>query len=93
VFAREHAGLLLLHLVLVLLLGRRPGASAAHPARGGWSGMLRHPWAVAVFATTAVLARRYILAPPLWDVVTWSLLTGSGAVLASGRCCVDGRCG
>jgi potassium-dependent mechanosensitive channel len=82
-FAREHAGLLLLHLALIVvfgLLARRLRPHTEPEAR--WSGLLNHPWAFAVFAATAFLARRYILAPPLWDVVTWALLTGSGALLA-----------
>lgn len=83
-FLREHALLLLVHLLLTLGLGLLARRLRPHTVpEGGWSGMLHHPWAVGVFAATAFLARRYILAPPLWDVVTWGLLAGSGAVLAS----------
>jgi potassium-dependent mechanosensitive channel len=82
-FAREHSLLLVVHLLLALLLGLLALRLRRHTVpEGEWSGMLRHPWAVAVFAATAFLARRYILAPPLWDVVSWSLLAGAGAVLA-----------
>jgi potassium-dependent mechanosensitive channel len=83
VFLREHAGLLLLHLVLVLAVWGAARRLRMHAVpEGGWSGILDRPAALAVFATTAVLARRYIVAPPLWDVLTWALLTGTGAVLA-----------
>jgi potassium-dependent mechanosensitive channel len=82
-FGREHAGILILHLLLVFVLGVIARALRTHAApEGAWEGMLHHPWAMAVFAGTALLARSYILAPPLWDVVTWTLLAGSAAVLA-----------
>jgi potassium-dependent mechanosensitive channel len=82
-FVRDHALLLVVHLLLTLLLALLALRMRPHAApEREWSGMLRHPWAVAVFAATAFLARRYILAPPVWDVVSWSLLAGSGAVLA-----------
>jgi potassium-dependent mechanosensitive channel len=83
-FFREHAFLLLVHLLLILGLGVLARRLRPHTVpEGGWSGMLHHPWAVATFAATAFLARRYVLAPPLWDVVIWSLLAGSGAVVAT----------
>lgn len=84
VFVREHALLLLVHLALTLGLWLAARRLRPHTVPdGGWSGMLDHPVAVSVFAATALLARRYILAPPLWDAVIWGLLAGSGAVLAS----------
>jgi potassium-dependent mechanosensitive channel len=84
IFLRDHAGILLLHLLAVLVLGLLARRVRPHTApEAGWSGLLTHPWAFAIFAATAMLARRYILAPPLWDVVVWSLLAGSVAVLAS----------
>jgi potassium-dependent mechanosensitive channel len=83
-FAREHTGLLLLHLMLILATGLAARHLRKHTVpEGGWSGLLLRPWAFAIFGVTALLARRYLLAPPLWDVVTWSLLAGSGAVLAA----------
>ncbi len=83
-FGREHGGLLFLHLLFILGLGILARRVRPYTApEGGWSGILHHPWAFATFAATALLTRQYILAPPLWDVVTWSLLAGSGAVLAT----------
>jgi small-conductance mechanosensitive channel len=76
--------LLFLHLVAAVLLAlvARRLRRFARPEEG-WSGMLRHPVAVGVFAATALVARHYGLTPPLWDVVIWSLLAGSGAVVAT----------
>jgi small-conductance mechanosensitive channel len=45
--------------------------------------VLLHPWAAGIFASTALMAQRYTLTPPLWDVALWSLLAGSGALLAT----------
>ncbi|CAN5736591.1 hypothetical protein BH23GEM6_BH23GEM6_06920 [soil metagenome] len=83
-FARVHGALLLLHLALIITIGLIARSLRRHtvPERG-WSGVLHHPWAFGTFAATAFLARRYILAPPLWDVIAWTLLASSGAVLAS----------
>jgi potassium-dependent mechanosensitive channel len=83
-FAREHAGLLLLHLFLIVALWRLALWLRPHTApEGHWSGILLRPWAFGTFAATALLTRRYLLAPPLWDVVNWTLLAASGAVLAA----------
>ena len=83
-FVRQHALLLLVHLLLATALGMLARWLRPHTLpEGGWSGLLHHPWAVGVFAATALLTRRYLLPPPLWDVVVWGLLAGSGAVLAS----------
>lgn len=83
-FVRAAAPLFLLHLILIWVLA----LLAARVRRfaipeGAWSGLLLRPRALAVFAVTAALAGRYPLAPPLWDVVIWILLAGSGAVLAA----------
>jgi potassium-dependent mechanosensitive channel len=83
-FGRESGGLVVLHVALAVLLG----VIATRLRRltlpeGAWSGLLLRPWALGIFAATAVLAPRYSLAPPLWDVATWGLLAGSAAMLAS----------
>jgi potassium-dependent mechanosensitive channel len=83
-FLREHAGLLLLHIALVLALALVARRIRPHARpEGGWSGVLHHPWAFGAFGATVLLNNRYLVAPPLWDVVTWSVLAASGAVLAS----------
>lgn len=83
-FLRSNWQLLLLHLAfgLALALIARRIRRIASP-EGAWSGMLLHPWAVGIFASTAFMTQWYSLAPPLWDVVMWSLLAGSGAVLTT----------
>jgi potassium-dependent mechanosensitive channel len=82
-FGREHAGLLILHLGLIIVFWTVARRLRLYTVpEGGWAGLLHHPWAFATFAATAFLHRRYILAPPIWDVVNWGLLTGSGAILA-----------
>jgi potassium-dependent mechanosensitive channel len=84
-FLRDHAGLLIFHVLLALFLGflarflRRYAA-----AEGGWSGMLHQPWALGIFATSALALQRVLLAPPLWDVVLWAIFAGAAAALASG---------
>jgi hypothetical protein len=83
-FFRTHAGLLLFHALLVValgLVGRRLRATA--PADAPWAGPIRHPWMLALFASAALAIQRVALAPPLWDVLLWTLLGASGAVLAS----------
>jgi potassium-dependent mechanosensitive channel len=83
-FWRQHAVLLVIHLLLILALGFVAREMRARTVpEGAWRGLLHHPWAVAVFAATALLTRRYMLAPPFWDVVSWTLLGGSAAVLAA----------
>lgn len=82
-FVREHGGLLLLHVVLIVGFGLLARWLRRHTLpEAGWSGLLLHPWAFSTFAVTAFLTRRYILSPPLWDVVIWTLLAASGAMLA-----------
>jgi potassium-dependent mechanosensitive channel len=83
-FIRDEGALLLLHVVLVLLLTVLAGRLKRHAApEAGWSGLLDHPLALCVFATTALLSPRYTLGPPLWDVLMWTLLAVSGAILAT----------
>lgn len=83
VFLQENAVLLALHALLVLFLAliarrlRRRTALAA-----GWSEVLQHPWAAALFASTALVAQQYAFAPPLLEVMAWGLLAGAGVVLA-----------
>jgi potassium-dependent mechanosensitive channel len=82
-YLSENALLIALHAVLVLFLGliarqlRRRVVVAA-----GWSEVLRHPWAAALFASTALVAQQYAFAPPLLEVLAWSVLAASGVVLA-----------
>ncbi|CAN5837458.1 hypothetical protein BH23GEM7_BH23GEM7_00740 [soil metagenome] len=83
-FFRGNGLLLLFHLLafLLLTLVAQRLRRLARPDEA-WSGMLRHPLAVGAFVATVLVTRRYGLAPPLWDVVIWSLLAGSGAVLTT----------
>ncbi|CAN5726019.1 hypothetical protein BH23GEM5_BH23GEM5_06700 [soil metagenome] len=83
-FFRENAARIIFHALFALVLAliaryfrRRTGREAL------WSGVLLHPWAIGIFASTALMAQRYALTPPLWDVAMWSLLAGSGALLAT----------
>lgn len=82
-FLAANAGLMLLHLVLVLgvaFLARNLRRKSI--PEGAWSGLLLRPRAVALFGVTALLADRYVFSPALWDVLIWAVLAGSGAVLA-----------
>jgi potassium-dependent mechanosensitive channel len=82
-FFRDHAPLLFLHAVLVLflaLIARRLRQRTVFAA--DWSEVLQHPWAAALFASTALVAQQYALAPPLLEMLVWALLAASGAVLA-----------
>jgi potassium-dependent mechanosensitive channel len=82
-FLTENAVLIALHGLLVLMLGliaRQLGRRAALAA--AWAELLRHPWAAAVFASTALIAQQYAFAPPLLEVVAWSVLAIAGVVLA-----------
>jgi potassium-dependent mechanosensitive channel len=84
-FLRDHAGMLLFHLVLVALialLAQRLQRSAL--PEGGWSGTLHAPWALGVLASSALALQRVTLAPPLWDVLLWALFAAAAAVLARG---------
>ncbi|HSJ23952.1 MAG TPA: mechanosensitive ion channel domain-containing protein [Longimicrobiales bacterium] len=82
-FARNHAGLLALHLFIVLAIALaairlRP---LARP-EDGWGELLAHPWAIGVIGTVVFAMQRVMLAPPLWDVALWSLFAAAAAVLA-----------
>jgi potassium-dependent mechanosensitive channel len=82
-FVRGHAGLLLFHLliaVLVALVARRIRRVAA-PGEG-WYGILGHPWALGIMVSVIVAMQRVTLAPPLWDVVLWVLFAATASVLA-----------
>lgn len=83
-FIRENLLLLILHVLLVVFLARiarylRRRASLAT----GWSEALKHPWADAIFVSTALLAQQYAQGPALIEVLVWAALAGAGAVLAS----------
>ncbi|CAA9366181.1 MAG: hypothetical protein AVDCRST_MAG89-4111, partial [uncultured Gemmatimonadetes bacterium] len=83
-FFRENSAQIILHVVLALGLALIARYLRGHTGREAlWSGVLLHPWAVGVFASTALMGQRYTFAPQLWDVAIWSLLAGSGALLAA----------
>ncbi|HSJ13283.1 MAG TPA: mechanosensitive ion channel domain-containing protein [Longimicrobiales bacterium] len=82
-FVRDHAAILLFHLLLAIALGllaRRIRRAAR--LVGDWSGLLEHPWALGSLATSVIALQRVLLAPPLWDVAVWSIFSASAAVLA-----------
>lgn len=83
-FFPSNLALVFIHLLLgaVLAFVTRWLRRISLPA-DAWSGLLRHPWAFAVFASTALVANQYWLAPALWDVLMWAILAGSGAMLAT----------
>jgi potassium-dependent mechanosensitive channel len=84
-FLRDHAGMLLFHVALAVflaLLARRL-ARAALP-EGGWSGLLNAPWPLGVLVATVLALQRVTLAPPLWDVILWTLFGVAAAILARG---------
>ncbi|HSJ05536.1 MAG TPA: mechanosensitive ion channel domain-containing protein [Longimicrobiales bacterium] len=83
-FVRENTGLLAFYVVFAFLVGAlaRRLRPVARPERG-WSGMLDHPWALGVFASTTIAIQRIILAPPLWDFLLWTLFSASAALLAA----------
>jgi potassium-dependent mechanosensitive channel len=82
-FLRSNLGTILFQLLLLLGIGlaARRIRGAALP-EAGWSGLLEHPWTLAVFTTAAIALQRVVLAPPLWDVLLWSVLGATGAILA-----------
>jgi potassium-dependent mechanosensitive channel len=83
-FVRENSLLLLTHLLLALALAWGTlRVRRVVPREGAWSVALAHPWAFGIFSSTALVAQRYTLSPPLWEVVTWTLLAGSAALLAT----------
>jgi potassium-dependent mechanosensitive channel len=82
-FLRSNVGTMIFQLLLLLGIGlaaRRIRAAALPEA--GWSGLLEHPWTLATFTTAAIALQRVVLAPPLWDVLLWSVLGATGAILA-----------
>ncbi|CAN5722175.1 hypothetical protein BH23GEM9_BH23GEM9_12810 [soil metagenome] len=82
-FLRGNAGMIAFHIALVVLLAllARHLHAAARPD-ASWAGLLQHPWTLAVFASVALALQRVTLAPPVWDVLLWSLLAGTGAIIA-----------
>ena len=83
-FFPSNVGLVLLHVFLVGVFAvlARWMARFSVPS-DTWSNLLRHPWSLAIFASTALLAARYGLAPALWDALVWAILAGAGARLAT----------
>jgi potassium-dependent mechanosensitive channel len=83
-FFRQNAGLLAFHVFFALLVGAlaRRLRPVARPERG-WSGMLDHPWALGILASTTIAIQRIILAPPLWDFLLWTLFSATAALLAA----------
>jgi potassium-dependent mechanosensitive channel len=83
-FARANTGVFLFHLLTMIILAivarRIQGMTITI---GSWSGLLHRPYAVAVFAGTALVSVRYELAPALWDAWIWALLAFSAAVLVT----------
>jgi small-conductance mechanosensitive channel len=82
-FARGHAALLLFHVALAIalaLVARRLKTAAR--VVGGWSDLLEHPWALGLFISAVVALQRVLLAPPIWDVIVWSILGATSAILA-----------
>lgn len=84
-WVRQRAGTLALHALfaLVIALGVRQLRRGV-AAEAAWVRMSRHPWAIGIFVATAMLARRYGVTPPLWDLGMWVLMAASGALLAHG---------
>jgi hypothetical protein len=84
-FVRDHTGVFLLHIVLALVIAfaARRLRRVAGP-EGAWGGTLMRPWALGVFVSAALAMQRVTLAPPLWDVLLWSLFGATAAVLARG---------
>ncbi|MBR9989860.1 MAG: mechanosensitive ion channel [Gemmatimonadetes bacterium] len=82
-FARDHALILLFHLLLAVGVGlvghwvRSTGRAA-----GDWSGLLAHPWLLGVFASVVIALQRVLLAPPIWDVLLWFVFGATAAALA-----------
>ena len=82
-FVRENAAALLFHLLLAVALGmiaRRLRSSER--GVGGWSGLLQHPWVLGIFASVFIAQQRVLLAPPMWDVLLWSIFAATAVVLA-----------
>jgi potassium efflux system protein len=73
-FLGHNAGLLVLHVLAIAAIAwlvrglRRAGRSDEQ-----WE-VLKRPWIIGAFMSTAVLARFYRPSPLLWDVVLWAIL-------------------
>jgi potassium-dependent mechanosensitive channel len=82
-FVRGHAGLLIFHALLIVVLAflARRLQRVARP-EDGWSGLLARPWALGVFSSSVLALQRVTLAPPLWDVAVWALFAAAAAALA-----------
>jgi potassium-dependent mechanosensitive channel len=89
-FVRHNLGFLAFHVLLALVLGfiaRRLRRAAGETE--GWAGLLDHPWALGLFISVAIATQRIALAPPLWDVLLWTLF-GATAIILS-RCLFEAR--
>jgi potassium-dependent mechanosensitive channel len=83
-FARGNLGLLGFYVLLALLIGgvvRTLSSTTFIKGAGDWSGLREHPWALGVFVSVVVAMTRITLAPPLWDVLLWSLFGATAAIL------------
>jgi potassium-dependent mechanosensitive channel len=84
-FARAHAGLLFGHLLLLVGIALAAGRiRRLAPPGEHWTLLLDRPWALGTIASTSLAMQRVTLAPPLWDVLVWTLFAGAAAVLARG---------
>jgi potassium-dependent mechanosensitive channel len=81
-FFRDQPLLPLIHVVLVIFLALIARRLRQGSALAEWAEVLQHPWSAALFASTALVAQQYALAPPLVEMLVWTLLAGSGAMLA-----------
>ncbi len=91
-FARGNLGLLGFHVLLALLIGGVVWTLSSTNLREGageWSALPEHPWALGVFVSVVVAMTRITLAPPLWEVLLWSLFGVTAAIL--GRRVIDAR--
>jgi potassium-dependent mechanosensitive channel len=82
-FVRGHAGLLLFHLILALVLGYTARWVRRFDGQTpGWDGLVGHPWMLGILGSVSMAMQRVALAPPLWDVLLWVLFGGAAAVLS-----------
>jgi potassium-dependent mechanosensitive channel len=82
-FGRTNAGLLAFYLALWLVLAF--GARRLRLAGGDqdlWGGLLDRPWALGLFGAVVIAIQRITLAPPLWDVLLWSLFAATASMLS-----------
>jgi small-conductance mechanosensitive channel len=81
-FPRSQGWLITLQIVLSFALG---GLIVHHRARvedtEEWHFILFHPWATGVFVSLCTLSFLYSSAPPLWNLLLWTLAASSAATL------------